>query len=193
VIASHVVFGAYGFWLPNDPRGSWSEYVGSNDLFQVGGKATKTNETRSLAHDPHDRQKRLATKSALARPPVKFTGIQARAIGRGFAHYVRKSKLEIWACSIMPDHVHLVIATHRLPVERIVIQLKAAATTRLIEEEIHPFPTEVGRPHRCFARGEWCVFLDTTEDVVRAIGYVERNPIKDGLPAQEWQFVTPPS
>jgi len=25
----HVIFGMYGFWLPNDPRGSWSDYVGS--------------------------------------------------------------------------------------------------------------------------------------------------------------------
>jgi hypothetical protein len=25
--ASHVIFGAYGFWLPNDPRGSWSTFV----------------------------------------------------------------------------------------------------------------------------------------------------------------------
>jgi len=23
IIAYHIVFGAYGFWLPNDPRGSW--------------------------------------------------------------------------------------------------------------------------------------------------------------------------
>ena len=25
VIAQHLVFTTYGFWLPNDPRGSWSE------------------------------------------------------------------------------------------------------------------------------------------------------------------------
>jgi hypothetical protein len=29
VLAYHVVLGAYGFWLPNDPRGSWSDFVGS--------------------------------------------------------------------------------------------------------------------------------------------------------------------
>jgi hypothetical protein len=23
----HVIFSADGFWLPNDPRGSWSEFV----------------------------------------------------------------------------------------------------------------------------------------------------------------------
>jgi len=26
VIAYHAIFSTYGFWLPNDPRGSWSEF-----------------------------------------------------------------------------------------------------------------------------------------------------------------------
>ena len=118
VIASHVIFSTYGFWLPNDPRGSWSEFVGAWELFRAGGHATKTTDTRSLAKDPHDRQKRLATKAVLSRPPVRFSGIQARAVGRGFAEYVKKSSLAVWACAVMPDHVHLVTARHRLPVER---------------------------------------------------------------------------
>jgi hypothetical protein len=29
ILAFHAIFGAYGFWLPNDPRGSWSDFVGS--------------------------------------------------------------------------------------------------------------------------------------------------------------------
>jgi len=29
VIGFHVILTAYGFWLPNDPRGSWSEFVGA--------------------------------------------------------------------------------------------------------------------------------------------------------------------
>ena len=48
VLGYHVIIGAYGFWLPNDPRKSWSDFVGSWDLFRFG-KATTTTETRSLA------------------------------------------------------------------------------------------------------------------------------------------------
>jgi hypothetical protein len=33
------------------------------------------------------------------------------------------------------------------------------------------------------------VFLDHPDEVRRTIGYVERNPIKIGLPAQRWGFV----
>jgi REP element-mobilizing transposase RayT len=190
VLASHVIFSTYGFWLPNDPRGSWSDFVGAWELFRAGGQVTKTIETRSLAHDPHDRAKRLTTKESLSRPPVIFTGIQARAVGRGFAEYVSKSNLVVRACSIMPDHVHLVTMRHRLEVEKLVIQLKSAAIRRLMEEGIHPFQCD-GTPPKCFAIGEWKVFLDSTEDIERAVQYVENNPIKDGLPRQRWPFVTP--
>jgi hypothetical protein len=65
ILGYHAIFGAYGFWLPNDPRGSWSEFVGSFDLYQKAGRATKTTERRSLAQVAHDRETRLAAKSAL--------------------------------------------------------------------------------------------------------------------------------
>src|SRR6478672_12031943 len=54
VIATHVIISAHGFWLPNDPRGSWSDFVGAWELFRYGGRATKTTETRSLAGRSHD-------------------------------------------------------------------------------------------------------------------------------------------
>jgi REP element-mobilizing transposase RayT len=186
----HVIFGAYGFWLPNDPRGSWSDFVGAWELRRFG-PATKTTETRSLARDPHDRAARLTAKQVLKRPAVAFTGIQARAIGRGFAEYVAESGLPVWACSILPEHVHLVTGRFRLSVEQVVVQLKGAATRHLIDEGLHPFPEEAGRPPKCRARGEWSVFLEDAADIRRSIDYVERNPLKEGKPRQRWPFVTP--
>jgi hypothetical protein len=35
------------------------------------------------------------------------------------------------------------------------------------------------------------VFLDHPDDVRRVLGYIERNPIKIGLPTQGWPFVIP--
>jgi hypothetical protein len=37
----------------------------------------------------------------------------------------------------------------------------------------------------------WKVFLYTPEDVLRAIRYVEDNPIKEGKKRQHWPFVVP--
>jgi len=193
IVGYHIIFGAFGFWLPNDPRGSWSKFVGSWNLFRYG-RATTTTERSSLAHREHDRTRRLEAKTALQRPAVEFTDLQALAISRGFARYVERSKLAVWACAILPDHVHLVVGRPAMKVEQLVIQLKGSATEQLMEEGLHPFGGTMdrhGRPPKCFARGEWKVFLDPP-DVPRAIRYVENNPVKEGKRPQRWPFVVPP-
>lgn len=195
VLGYHIIFSTYGFWLPNDPRGSWSQFVGAWELFRAGGKATTTTEGRPVHRDPHDHAKRLKTKQYLKRPAVQFTGLQARAACRGFGEYVARSRLPIWACAILPDHVHMVTGGFfRIKMEPVVIQLKAAATRRLVEEGLHPFmnPAFPGiRPPKCWGRGEWKVFIDDPEHLATAIQYVEDNPAKDGMPQQKWSFVTP--
>ncbi len=192
IVGYHSVFGTYGFWLPNDPRGSWSDFVGSKDLFEYG-HATKTDARRSLACERHDRELRSAAKRALQRPVVAFNGLQARAVGRGIANYVKRSGLKVWACAILPDHVHLVTCRGPLEIEQVLIQLKGEATEELVHEGLHPFQdvrdTHDRRP-KCFARGGWHVFLDPN-DVRRAIAYVEANPVKEGKPRQRWPFVVP--
>src|SRR6185312_12378489 len=108
VAGYHVIIANYGFWLPNDPRGSWSDYVRSWELYIAGGAATKVTTGRSVAAVPHDRASRERAKAALARRPVVFTGKQAQAVGAGFAQFVARSGLRILACAIMPRHTHLV-------------------------------------------------------------------------------------
>lgn len=191
IVGYHVIFSAYGFWLPNDPRGSWSDFVGSWELFRYG-PATKTTETRSLAYREHDRVLRKAAKQALKYPAVNFTGLQARAVARGFARYFERTALPVWACAILPDHVHLVVGRPPMPVERLVIQLKGDATQQLEREGIHPlmaWKVPGGRVPKCWVRGQWKVFLDP-EDVPRAIRYVEDNPLKERKKRQQWSFVS---
>ena len=158
------------------------------------GRATRVHTRRSLAARPHDRALRLAAKRVLKYLPVRFAGRQARAIGRGFASYVAKAGAMVWACSILPEHAHLVIARHRLDADRFANQLKGTATRRLGREGIHPMAacrTPGGRLPTPWARGQWAVFLNTPAQVRRAVEYVESNPMKEGLPPQRWPFVTP--
>ena len=193
ILAHHLIYSAYGFWLPNDPRGSESSYV-RNELLREFGPATKVHEHEFVAHKPHDRAKRLAAKAALEYAPVRFTGIQARAIAVGFLNCVRRSNVTVWACAVLPDHVHMVIAAHRLSIETLASLLKGAATTQLVKEGVHPFQGLKGEKNRvppCFARKWWVIFKDNDEAVVNAINYVERNPIKAGFTAQKWSCVTP--
>ena len=195
VIASHVIFGAYGFWLPNDPRGSWSTFVGSWELYRYGGPATKVSTRRSVAATPHDRAARLAVKERLKYPPVRFSEEQRTAIGDGFGRFAGKNGLRIFACAILAEHVHLVIARHTYHVEQAVVLLKGEASRMLSERNIHPmakFPRRKERLATCWARGEWKVFLNDAADLKRAIAYVEGNPAKEGLRSQTWPFVSEP-
>jgi REP element-mobilizing transposase RayT len=192
MLAAHAIFGAYGFWLPNDPRGSWSDFVGSYELYRYG-KATKTYERRSLAYVDHDRQLRVAAKSTLKRSPVRFGDAQIQAVADGLGAYVRKSGLLVWACAILRDHVHLVIAASPVKIKQRVNLIKGSATAELRRLGVHPFQhlsDPFDKVPKCFAEGEWKVFLDERSDVERAVRYVDANPEKEGLPLQRWPFVT---
>lgn len=190
----HFIFSAYGFWLPNDPRGSWSDCVRQYEL-RAFGPATKTDTRTSVAEIMHDAHQRLQAKSALKRTPVRFTGAQARQIARGFAAACVEGGYGCHALSAMPDHAHVVIGRHERPVQQMAAHLKAKATSALAKAGMHPLihETREGRTPSPWARGYWCVFLDSQERLEACIRYVENNPIKAGLPAQRWNFVVPPT
>ncbi|NOZ39544.1 MAG: hypothetical protein GXP24_04880 [Planctomycetes bacterium] len=192
MLGQHLIFTGYGFWLPNDPRGSGSTEVRAQHLYEIGGPATKVNTPRSVAHRPHDHALRIATKAALKRPPVTLNGIQARAVGRGIGAISVKLAFGVYACAVMPDHVHVVVGEHELSAEDLVAALKRAATREMNTEGIHPlakYPRSNGRPPTPWAAGAWKVFLNSTEAMRRAIAYVEQNPTQAGLKRQRWSFV----
>jgi REP element-mobilizing transposase RayT len=194
VIGYHAIFGAYGFWLPNDPRGSWSDFVASWELFRFGEATGGIKIHRSVAHANHDRDLRTAAKKALKFPPVTLDRPQVNSVAAGFAIARDKSTYLVWACSIMPDHVHVVMARHDQDIEKMVGHLKGRATQQLAKNGLHPLaefqkPTEP--PLTVWAENCWKVFLNDDADVRRAVKYVEDNPLREGQPRQDWNFVTP--
>ena len=192
VFAYHVIISCYGFWLPNDPRGSWSDFVRCYELLRFG-EATKVNTRRSVAGQPYDRGLRDAAKAALRYTAVRLTAAQVQAVAAGFADGVRRSGYVILACAIEPDHIHLVIARHEYPIEQVVNRLKGAATRELVASGVHPLRdcrTPRGVTPSPWAEGMWVVYLDSAADIARAIPYLENNPVKAGRPRQHWPFVT---
>src|SRR4051812_35231310 len=95
----HLIITAYGFWLPNDPRESWSDFVGSWELWKFGD-ATTTDERRSLAHDPHDAAQRVAAKRALKYPPVRFNEEQRELIADGIEQAAKEAGCRLHALCI---------------------------------------------------------------------------------------------
>lgn len=160
--AYHAIFTAYGFWLPNDPRGSWSDFVRSWGLLRFG-KATKVSTRRSLAAQPHQRSRRHAAKRALQYSAVQFTGQQALCVSRGFRRAMDESGYVLYACSILPEHVHTVIGRHSRKVEKIVGHFKGRASQELAGDGLHPL-ADYQRPDGSYpspwARRRWRVYLN---------------------------------
>ena len=193
ILGFHVIMTAYGFWLPNDPRGSWSDWIRRWELLRFG-EATKVTTRKSLAHHPHDHALRLAAKKALMYPPVQFTGEQAREIGAGFAEAASTAGYRLWAASILPEHVHLIIGRHARSIQIVAAHLKGRANAHLAAAGIHPFQdihTPAGDRVSPWTRRFWKVFLYSPEHIITAINYVRRNPMKEGLKEQRWYFETP--
>ena len=193
VIAHHIIITAYGFWLPNDPRGSWSTWIRKWELLRFG-PATKIDSRRSVAGNRHDWRLRKAAKDSLSYPPVHFTGVQALSVIAGFKTAIEEAGYHCVACSILPEHVHLVMLRHQRKAEVMIQHLKAKASSRLREDGLHPLLAHVqkdGSLPSPWVRKGWKVFLDDPQDVLRAIAYVEMNPIKEGLRPQHWSFVEP--
>ncbi len=193
VLGFHFILSAYGFWLPNDPRGSWSDTIRAFDLLRFG-PATKVTTARSLAAAPHDADLRRAAKQALRHKPVRFTGEQARCISRGFAIAALEASYVFHALAILPDHVHIVMAWHPKHIDVIAAHLKAKATHQMAIAGLHPLARDAsstGRVPSPWARNHWCPFIRTGDHMREAVAYVERNPMKAGLRPQRWRLVTP--
>jgi hypothetical protein len=117
---------AYGFWLPNEPRGLWSDFVAAWELRRFG-PATTVQTRRPLASQPYDSARIRSMQQALKYPPVQFTGEMAVRIANGFAD----TPYTLHALSILPKHAHLVIAHEERPIRKIIGKLKAEAKRHL--------------------------------------------------------------
>src|SRR5262249_3068598 len=137
-LAYHAVCCTYGFWLPNDPRGSWSSVVRAPNL-RAFGPATGGGHRRSVAGVAHDIRVRRQAKGALKSPPVVFDVSQALSVAPGFAEMVAISGYVIHACSILPCHVHLVIRRHHYANKQVIRLLRQKATAHLLADGRHPF------------------------------------------------------
>ncbi len=184
IIAYHSIFGMYGFWLPNDPRGSGSDYIASWELFRYG-PATKTDSRRSVAHRPLPPNWQREAQTALSYPPVSVTGGQALAIGEGFATAAGEGPYRVYACAILPEHVHLVIGAGPRRIRAVVGHLRSRATHVLRQRGLWDDQRPLWGAHG------WNVYGETVAAVERAIRYVNENPLKEGKKRQHWSFVVP--
>jgi REP element-mobilizing transposase RayT len=184
VIAHHLIWTAYGWWLPNDPRGSGSEVVRNDVLTDLGELHKGRKPVQPSGREIRDFYERAAP--LLRHPLLTFDDSARIEIAGAFAEEIERQAYTCWACAVMPDHVHVLIRKHKHQAEEMAESLMRASRMRLIEaghrDKTHPV---------WIAGVGWKVFLDEPNDVWRTIPYIERNPVKIGLPKQAWHFVKP--
>jgi REP element-mobilizing transposase RayT len=182
VAGFHLIWTAYGWWLPNDPRGSSSHEIRVEKIAELG----ELHHGRKLVQPPGREISAFyqQARHALKYPLLTLADADIDLVGASFAEVVGERHYACYACAIMPDHVHIVIRKHRDRCEAMIDNLRSASRARLIA---------AGRRqarHPVWGDGPgWKVFLNTQEDFVRVIEYVRQNPIKAGRSPQAWGFV----
>ncbi|MCI0641444.1 MAG: transposase [Gemmataceae bacterium] len=184
VIAHHLIWTAYGWWLPNDPRGSGSHTIRNELLAEFGELHYGRKKLQPAGKIVRQFYEQVA--DVLKHPLLTFDEPQRLLVGEAFAQVIEEQRYTCYACAIMPDHVHAVIRKHKHQAEEMVDFLKEASRNLLIKNG------QRALTHPTWLAGHgWKVFLDHPDEVWRTIRYVEQNPIKIGLPAQSWSFVKP--
>jgi hypothetical protein len=194
VIGFHVIGCTYGFWLPNDQRGSGSDYVRSEALRSFG-PATRVNHSRSVAHQPFDPQLRRLARAALRYPYVEFSDAQIASVSRAFAQEIETYRgATVHALAILRNHFHFVCGFCRYDIRRFEGRLKGAATRQLLVDRIHPLQ-RFAQPDApipcCWSQKPWVVYCFDTGDMIRCINYVNDNMLHSRLAIQHHPFIIP--
>jgi REP element-mobilizing transposase RayT len=127
-------------------------------------------------------------------PCVRFNEAQRSAIAAGIKQACEESQISLHACAVGFDHVHIVTSRHRKSIELIVGQFKGRAAQQMRAADCYSFERFTipnALPPTPWAKGCWSVFINDAGHLRSAIEYVRRHPMKEGLPAQDWDFLTP--
>jgi REP element-mobilizing transposase RayT len=180
-VGHHLIWTAYGWWLPNDPRGSSSHEVRVEAIAELG----ELHFGRKPVQPPREELRAFyqQAKQVLAHAILAFTDEDVAVIADSFAQTIHRCGYTCYACAIMPEHVHLLIRRHRHKAEQMLAEFQQDSRTALIAADRRPGNHPIwGGPGRK-------VFQFTREDMRRIIRYIENNPLERSLPAQRWSFV----
>jgi REP element-mobilizing transposase RayT len=179
----HLLWTAYGWWLPNDPRGSMSQRVLAENIIDLGELHYGRKKIQPAGWVLN--QFREAAALVLRHEVLRFEAEQVAVIANAFSQVIRENTYTCYACAIMPEHIHLLIRKHRHQAEEMIENFQREsrlAVGRCERRDIE---------HPVWGGPGWKVYLDSVGDMRRIVRYIENNPLKIGLPRQQWDFVKP--
>jgi REP element-mobilizing transposase RayT len=182
VIAHHLIITAYGWWLPNDPRGSTSHCVVNDVLKDLGELHFGRKRIQ-----PAGREIRAFYRQAeelLDHDLLTFDNPAVQIIASAFGKCIEENHYTCYGGVVMFDHAHLCLRKHKHRAEEMIEQFQDYSARALRAVKCR------AGTHPVWAEGGWKVFLDHPEDVHRTIKYIEQNPIKMHRPIQRWPWIT---
>jgi len=182
VFGYHLVWTAYGWWLPNDPRGSMSHYIESNVIAELGELHYGRKPVQPAGWVIREFYDRAAP--ALKHDLLAFSQDDIRKLAESFGGTIRRERYTCYACAILPDHVHLLIRKHRDLAPEMIAKMQADSQTWILQQQ------DRDPAHPVWGGPGWVVFQDHPDDFRRTIRYIQSNPTKARLPLQTWGFVT---
>ena len=179
ILGIHLVWTCYGWWFPNDPRGSWSKDVWSPELRELGKNAARGR--RSVQPSGDKLNKYISTaQERLKHAPVELNGIMRRTAKTAIMRQARLNNYVIMALAVMPRHAHAVVLRHNHAQGRIVRGFKAVSSREIRKLLAASFTRRDDRAENSatdkipvWSRGYWARFLNTEPDIKAAVDYVK--------------------
>jgi hypothetical protein len=100
----HLIWTAYGTWLPNDPRGSTSTSVRNEAIAGLGDLhygRKRIQPAGKIIHEFYD-----AASAVLKHELRTISEAESILIGESFGSVIRQRNYTCYACAVMPDHIH---------------------------------------------------------------------------------------
>src|SRR4051794_39870774 len=118
VIAHHLIWTLYGWWLPNDPRGSCSHVLRNDLLRDLGELHYGRKRLQPASRDIRAFYDQV--RPLLKHPLLDLSGNAIHSVARGFAEAIRAYGYTCYAGAILFDHVHLIIRKHKHQAEEMI-------------------------------------------------------------------------
>jgi REP element-mobilizing transposase RayT len=183
VIASHLVHTGYGMWLSNDLRGSGPTEIRKEDLEQLG----PIHHGRKSIQPSREELQAFYRKAnrLLEHDPFWIDSAKRQAVADAYREVIKRCGYTAYAFAICSNHTHGLLRRHRDDAETMWWNFATAARDELKRRDLVPcdHPVWADRPYK--------VFVYTPEEMRGEIEYIEKNPLKEGLVPQHYDFVTP--
>jgi REP element-mobilizing transposase RayT len=185
-IAIQLILSGYGTWLPNDLRGSGSDETLKHELELLG----PVHHGRKPAHLQPSRHE-LRAFYREAEPRLEYetlwfrSELERSAIATAFGEVIKLIGYTVWACAVCVNHSHILVRIHRD--DAVTMWDNFANASRLAITKLRNLPNG----HPVWSSRPYRVYLETPDAVWSEIDYIWKNPMKEGLAEQRWDFVQP--